>query len=154
MVKIHTKAPEFNLMNENGESVRLSEYAGKPVIVYFYPQDDTPGCTTEACNFRDDYGTYSDLGVKIIGISPDTVDSHLEFKEKYHLPFSLLSDPDHQTASAYGAWGKKEKEGKEYEGIYRTSFIIDQQGDIVKIFEGVDPANHSREVLDEVRKII
>jgi peroxiredoxin Q/BCP len=154
MVKIHSKAPEFNLKNQNGISVRLSDLAGKPLIVYFYPQDDTPGCTTEACNFRDDYREYKNLGVEIIGISPDTVESHQEFRGKYQLPFTLLSDPDHQTANAYGVWGKKEKEGREYEGIYRTTFMIDKQGVIVKIFEGVDPASHSQDVLDEIRKMV
>lgn len=154
MLKNKSKAPEFILKNHNGEIVRLSDFAGKPLIVYFYPQDDTPGCTTEACSFRDDYSEYTNLGVEIIGISPDTVESHKEFRKKYHLPFTLLSDPDHQTATAYGVWGKKEKEGVEYEGIYRTTFILDMKGEIVKIFEGVDPSIHSQEVLDEIIKLV
>lgn len=154
MLKIKFKAPEFILKNHDGDVVRLSELLGKPLIVYFYPQDDTPGCTTEACNFRDDYNDYKDLGVEIIGISPDTVESHQEFRKKYHLPFTLLSDSDHSTAKSYGVWGKKEKEGIEYEGIYRTTFIVDQKGEIVKIFEGVDPSSHSQEVLEEIKKIV
>ena len=154
MLNINTKAPEFTLNNHDGDIVRLSNLAGKPLIVYFYPQDDTPGCTTEACNFRDDYSEFEGLGVEIIGISPDTVESHQEFRKKHHLPFTLLSDPDHQTAKLYGVWGQKEKEGIEYEGIYRTTFIVDKKGDIVEIFEGVDPSSHSQEVLEEIKRIV
>lgn len=154
MLENNSRAPEFVLKNHDGEIVRLSDFVGKPLIIYFYPQDDTPGCTTEACNFRDDYNEYKNLGVKVIGISPDTVESHQEFRKKYHLPFTLLSDPDHQTAAAYGVWGKKEKKGIEYEGIYRTTFILDKKGGIVKIFEGVDPSVHSQEVLDEIKKMV
>lgn len=154
MLEENTNAPELYLKNQNSEIVKLSNFAGKPLIVYFYPQDDTPGCTTEACNFRDDYSEYENLGVEVIGISPDTVDSHKDFKKKYLLPFTLLSDPDHQAAMDYEVWGKKEKEGKEYEGIYRTTFIIDGNGKIIKIFEGVDPSTHSREVLEELKKLI
>lgn len=154
MLKKNSKAPEFILKNHSGEVVKLSDFTGKPLIVYFYPQDDTPGCTTEACNFRDDYSEYKNLGVEVIGISPDTVESHRNFKHKYQLPFTLLSDPDHHTATAYGVWGKKEKEGKEYEGIYRTTFVIDKKGEIVKIFEGVDPSVHSQEVIDEIKKMV
>ncbi|MBM3137600.1 MAG: thioredoxin-dependent thiol peroxidase [Chloroflexi bacterium] len=154
MLRTNSKAPEFILKNHDGDFVRLSDFLGKPLIIYFYPQDDTPGCTTEACNFRDDYNAFINLGVDILGISPDSVDSHKEFRDKYHLPFTLLSDPDHQIAIAYGVWGMKEKEGRVYEGIYRTTFILDRKGEITKIFEGVDPASHSQEVLNEVKKIV
>ncbi len=116
------KAPEFTLMNEFGQEFRLSDYIGKAVLLYFYPKDDTPGCTKEACNFRDDYSEYDKAGVTILGISPDTSKSHAKFKAKYELPFTLLADPDHQIASLYGVWGRKKLMGREYDGILRTTF--------------------------------
>ncbi|HSL85810.1 MAG TPA: thioredoxin-dependent thiol peroxidase [Bacteroidales bacterium] len=149
-----TNAPNFALKNQNDELVSLSDFAGKPLVMYFYPEDDTPGCTTEAGTFRDDYADFKEKGIDIIGISHNSVESHQEFKEKYSLPFTLLSDPDHRIASLYGVWGKKQKEGREYEGIYRTTFLIDSEGIIGKVFEGVDPSIHSQEVLREVEKLI
>lgn len=125
----------------------MSEFKGKKVIIYFYPKDDTPGCTTEACNFRDDYGAYVEAGITILGISPDSVKSHQEFKEKYELPFSLLADEDHKVAEAFGVWGKKRFMGKEYMGVLRTTFIVDEKGRIAHIFEDVKPADHSKEIL-------
>jgi peroxiredoxin Q/BCP len=140
-------APEFNLSDETGNQRRLSEFRGKPVVLYFYPKDDTPGCTTEACNFRDDYDVYRQAGVVVLGVSPDSAKSHTKFKEKYHLPFTLLADIDHKVCEAYGVWGRKKFMGKEYDGVFRTTFVIDENGTIVKVFENVKPDGHSKEVL-------
>ena len=146
-VKEGTPAPGFQLMDENGVERNLSDFLGKPVVLYFYPKDDTPGCTTEACNFRDDYGEYEKAGVTILGISPDTVKSHAKFKAKYHLPFTLLADEDHAVCALYGVWGPKKMYGKEYEGVFRTTFLIGSDGIILKVFENVKPDGHSQEVL-------
>ena len=124
-----------------------------PIVLYFYPKDDTPGCTKEACNFRDDYGAYHKAGIEIIGISPDSSESHAKFKNKYQLPFLLLADNDHQVCEKYGVWGKKKLMGREYFGVLRTTFLIDKSGKIMKVFEGVKPADHSQEVLSEFEKI-
>jgi peroxiredoxin Q/BCP len=143
-------APEFALQDENGTLRRLSEYRGKPVVLYFYPKDDTPGCTKEACSFRDDYSAYENAGVTILGVSPDSPRSHTKFKEKYQIPFTLLADEDHKVSEEYGVWGKKKFMGREYDGIHRTTFIIDENGQIKKVFENVKPANHSEEILAEL----
>jgi peroxiredoxin Q/BCP len=143
-------APEFALQDENGTLRRLSEYRGKPVVLYFYPKDDTPGCTKEACSFRDDYSAYENVGVTILGVSPDSPRSHTKFKEKYQIPFTLLADEDHKVSEEYGVWGKKKFMGREYDGIHRTTFIIDENGQIKKVFENVKPANHSEEILAEL----
>ncbi len=140
-------APDFTLLDETGTPHRLSEYRGKQVVLYFYPKDDTPGCTTEACNFRDDYSAYQDTGVEILGVSPDSPASHTRFKQKYQLPFTLLADEDHKVADLYGVWGPKKYMGRSYEGILRTTFLIDPDGQIVKVFENVKPAEHSAEIL-------
>ena len=141
------KAPEFTLPDENGDVRRLSDYRGQQVVLYFYPKDDTPGCTTEACNFRDDYSAYQDAGVVILGISPDSPKKHTQFKEKYALPFSLLADEAHEVCELYGVWGRKKFMGREYDGVFRTTYLIDGEGEIVKVFENVKPADHSEEVL-------
>lgn len=154
MIKQNVKAPEFELQNQYGEKVNISNFLGEYVLLYFYPKDDTPGCTTEACNFRDDYSEYERLGIKIIGVSPDSEKSHQKFQTKYELPFILLSDEDHKVAEKYGVWGLKKFMGREYEGVLRTTFLIDPEGKIKKIFEGVKPANHSKEVLDEIKKFL
>lgn len=154
MLKENIIAPEFELQNAEGELIKLSDFLGKPFLIYFYPKDDTPGCTTEACNFRDDFSQYQALGVDIIGISPDSIKSHQKFSEKYDLPFVLLSDQDHKVAEAYGVWGKKKLMGKEYDGVLRTTFLVGSDGKIVKVFEGVKPAQHSQEVLVEVKKLL
>lgn len=140
-------APDFSLKDDEGRTRGLSEFKGTKVVLYFYPKDDTPGCTTEACNFRDDYSAYVDTGITILGVSPDTVESHQKFKEKFNLPFSLLADEDHKAAEAYGVWGKKIYMGKEYMGVLRTTFIVDEKGRIAHVFEDVKPADHSKEVL-------
>jgi thioredoxin-dependent peroxiredoxin len=141
------QAPDFSLNDENGKTHKLSDYRGQPVVLYFYPKDDTPGCTTEACNFRDDYSAYQQAGVTILGVSPDTVKSHARFKNKYELPFTLLADADHAVCVLYGVWGRKKMMGKEYDGVFRTTFLIDPDGQIIKVFENVKPAEHSAEVL-------
>lgn len=140
-------APDFNLKDENGAAHKLSDFRGGPVVLYFYPKDDTPGCTTEACNFRDDYSAYRDSGVTILGVSPDTVKSHARFKSKYELPYTLLADPNHAVCQLYGVWGRKKMMGREYDGVFRTTFLIDGNGQIIKVFENVKPAEHSTEVL-------
>ncbi len=147
MLEKHTKAPDFELLDENGKSHKLSDYLGKPVLLYFYPKDDTPGCTTEACEFRDDYFQYNQAGVVILGVSPDSPKSHKKFKEKYNLPFTLLADEDHHVCEIYGVWGKKSMYGKEYYGVLRTSFLINSDGKLVEIFENVKPKGHSQQVL-------
>jgi thioredoxin-dependent peroxiredoxin len=142
-----TLAPDFELADETGKMQKLSDYKGKPVLLYFYPKDDTPGCTTEACSFRDAFADYSKAGVVILGVSADPVKSHVKFKEKYHLPFNLLSDMDHKVIEQYGAWGLKKLLGKEYMGILRTSYLIGSDGMIKKVFANVKPDGHSKEVL-------
>lgn len=144
-------APDFELRDENGKLRRLSEYRGKPVVLYFYPKDDTPGCTKEACSFRDDYSAYENSGVTILGVSPDSPKSHTKFKQKYQIPFTLLADEGHKVSEEYGVWGKKKMMGREYDGILRTTFIIDENGKIKRVFENVKPANHSEEILANLK---
>lgn len=147
VISVGVPAPDFKLMDETGVSRQLSEYRGQPVVLYFYPKDDTPGCTTEACNFRDGYGDYKRAGVVILGISPDSVKSHAQFKEKYGLPFTLLADEGHKVCDLYQVWGLKKFMGREYDGVFRTTFVISAEGKIVKVFENVKPEGHSLEVL-------
>lgn len=144
-------APDFSLPDENGVERKLSDYRGKPVVLYFYPKDDTPGCTKEACNFRDDYDEYTREGIVILGVSPDSPKRHTKFKAKYHLPFTLLADETHQVCELYGVWGRKKFMGREYDGVYRTTFLIDSQGKIIRVFNDVKPADHSTEVLDALK---
>ena len=140
-------APDFELLDDTNAPRKLSDFRGKNVILYFYPKDDTPGCTTEACNFRDDYSAYEKEDVTILGVSPDTVASHVKFKNKFQLPFPLLADKDHKVCDLYGVWGPKKFMGREYEGVLRTTFLIDQNGQIARVFENVRPAEHSTELL-------
>ena len=147
-LSVGDKAPEFNLPDENGKVHSLKDYAGKHVLLYFYPKDDTPGCTTEACNFRDDYSSYENDNVVILGVSPDSPTSHLKFKEKYQLPFTLLADEDHQVCELYQVWGLKKNFGKEYDGVHRTTYLIDPKGIIKEVFQKVSPAKHSAQVLE------
>lgn len=140
-------APEFELMDDTGVSRKLSDYRGKKVVMYFYPKDDTPGCTKEACNFRDDYSAYEKAGVAILGVSPDSVASHVKFKKKFQLQFPLLADEGHRVCDLYGVWGPKKFMGKEYEGVLRTTFLIEENGNIIKVFEDVRPSEHSAELL-------
>ena len=140
-------APGFELCDETGAMRKLSDFRGKPVVLYFYPKDDTPGCTTEACNFRDDYSAYEKAGVVILGVSPDSVKSHVKFKEKFGLPFPLLADEDHRVCELYDVWALKKYMGREYMGVLRTTYLIDAEGQITHVFEQVKPADHSAELL-------
>jgi len=140
-------APEFELPDDTNTLRKLSDFRGRNVVLYFYPADDTPGCTKEACNFRDDYSAYERAGVVVLGVSPDDVDSHVKFKKKFQLPFPLLADEGHKICDRYQVWGPKKFIGKEYDGVLRTTFLIDGNGNIVKVFEKVRPAEHSTEVL-------
>ncbi|HSJ53479.1 MAG TPA: thioredoxin-dependent thiol peroxidase [Anaerolineae bacterium] len=146
-----TLAPDFTLESDGGEPVSLSDYQGQKVVLYFYPKDDTPGCTTQACSFRDDHSQLVAAGAAVLGVSPDPVKSHRKFKAKHNLPFALLSDPDHRVAETYGAWGEKQMYGKTYEGILRTTYIIDEEGRIAKVFAKVTPREHAQEVLEALR---
>ena len=147
MLKENTQSPDISLPDETGVIHTLSQYAGRNIILYFYPKDDTPGCTIEACNFRDDYSAYENSQVVILGVSPDSPKSHARFKAKYHLPFSLLSDEEHKVLEMYGVWGKKKMFGKEYHGVLRTTYLIGKDGKIIKVFKNVKPAGHSAEIL-------
>jgi peroxiredoxin Q/BCP len=144
-------APEFSLPDETGAMRSLSEFRGRPVVLYFYPKDNTPGCTTEACNFRDDYSQYTQAGITILGVSPDTSKSHTKFKAKYGLPFPLLADAEHKVCELYKVWGVKKNYGREYNGVFRTTFLIDEAGTIIRVFESVKPAGHSEAVLAELK---
>jgi peroxiredoxin Q/BCP len=147
MLQKGTLAPDFTLPADGGGQVSLSDYRGKKVVLYFYPKDNTSGCTTEACSFRDDYSAILATGAVVLGVSPDSVKSHDGFKLKLSLPFALLSDPDHRVAEMYGAWGEKQMYGKTSMGIIRSTFVIDESGKIVHVFPKVKPENHSQEVL-------
>ena len=148
MVEEGAPAPDFELRSDEGETVTLSALRGKPVVLYFYPRDDTPGCTTEACEFRDAYDRFRDQGVEILGVSPDTEASHRKFKSKYELPFTLLADPNHQAAEAYGVWKEKKNYGRTYEGVERSTFVIDAEGKVAKAMRGIRPAGHAAQVLE------
>ena len=140
-------APDFSLMSDSGSVVRLADLRGRPVVLFFYPKDDTPGCTVEACSFRDDYAAYDRAGAVLLGVSPDSVDSHRKFKAKFNLPFPLLADEGHRVAEAYGAWGEKKGAGGTRMGILRTTFLIGSDGVLLKVFEKVKPDGHSQEIL-------
>ena len=148
-----TPAPDFELPDDTGTPRKLSDFRGKPVILYFYPKDDTPGCTKEACNFRDDYSAYQNTSVIILGVSADSPESHAKFKAKFQLPFPLLADENHAVCDAFGVWGPKKFMGKSYEGILRTTFLIDADGTVAHVFENVRPAEHSAEVLEAIRSL-
>jgi thioredoxin-dependent peroxiredoxin len=148
VVEEGTPAPDFELASDEGETVTLSALRGKPVVLYFYPKDDTPGCTTEACEFRDAYDRFREQGVEILGVSPDTEASHQKFKSKYELPFTLLADPDHQAAEAYGVWKEKKNYGKTYMGVERSTFVIDADGKVARAMRGIRPAGHAAQVLE------
>ena len=143
-------APDFELESDSGEKVKLSELRGRPVVLYFYPKDDTPGCTTEACEFRDAYDAFRERGAEILGVSPDNVASHEKFKTKHELPFTLLADPDHKVAEQYGVWGEKKFAGKSYMGINRSTFIIDPDGNVARAMLGIKAAGHAAQVLDSL----
>ncbi len=148
MLKAGDKAPDFSLISPEGKTVSLSEFKGKKVVVYFYPKDDTPGCTKEACSFRDAYDDFLAKGAVVIGISADDSDSHQKFRKKYGLPFYLLSDEEHKALESYGAWGEKNNYGKIVMGIIRSTFVVDENGYLIKVFPKVTPENHAKEVLE------
>ncbi len=151
VVKSGLSAPNFSLTDETDTVRSLMDYRGHPVVLYFYPKDDTPGCTTEACAFRDDYSQYTQAGVTILGVSPDTSKSHAKFKSKYGLPFTLLADVDHTVCDQYGVWGVKKNYGREYYGVLRTTFLINEEGKILHVYENVKPAGHSAEILADLQ---
>jgi thioredoxin-dependent peroxiredoxin len=141
-------APDFTLHSDAGEPVTLSSLRGRAVVLYFYPKDDTPGCTKQACSFRDAYGEFEERGATILGVSPDDEGSHVRFKEKYGLPFTLLADPEHQVAEQYGVWVEKNTYGKKSMGIKRSTFVIDAEGSVARAMLGVSPEGHADEVLE------
>ncbi|MCH8272526.1 MAG: thioredoxin-dependent thiol peroxidase [Candidatus Marinimicrobia bacterium] len=145
--KVGDKAPNFTLRDQNGNSVSLDSFLGKKVIVFFYPKDDTPGCTVEVCNFRDDFEMYEEKNAVLLGISKDGEDSHKKFISKFDLPFRLLCDEDHAVAEEYGAWVEKSMYGRKYMGIMRTTVVVDAEGKIEQIFEKVNPKDHSKDLL-------
>lgn len=152
MRKEGTVAPNFAANDANGETVRLKDLRGQKVVLYFYPKDDTPGCTKEACSFRDAFTDFKKRGIKVLGVSVDSEASHKKFTAKYKLPFTLLADPDHSIADAYGVYGEKKFMGRTYLGVKRMTFLIDEKGKIKKVFEKVKPEEHAREVLEAFEK--
>ena len=151
MVEEGEPAPDFELSGDDGETVRLSELRGKPVVLYFYPKDDTPGCTAQACGIRDAYGEFEKEGAVVLGVSPDDERSHGKFRDKYDLPFTLLADTDHHVAEQYGVWGEKKYMGRSYFGVKRWTFVIDEDGNVKRVFPDVKPAEHADNVLAALR---
>jgi peroxiredoxin Q/BCP len=147
MVEEGKPAPDFELTSDSGERVRLSSLRGKPVVLYFYPRDDTPGCTAQACGIRDAWGEFERRGAVVLGVSPDDETSHVKFREKYGLPFQLLADPDHTVAEDYGVWVEKKNYGKTYMGVERSTFVIDAYGSVAKVMRRVKPDTHADDVL-------
>lgn len=148
-----SKAPAFTLTADDGTKVRLSDQKGSPVVLYFYPKDDTPGCTKQACAFRDQSAELKKLGAKVYGVSPDTVESHVKFRDKYELNFPLLADPDHKIAEKYGAWREKNMYGKKSMGIQRSTFVIDAAGKVAKLWKRVKVDGHDDQVLGVLKEL-
>jgi len=140
-------APDFELTSDSGDAIKLSGLLGKQVVLYFYPKDDTPGCTTQACGIRDAYGEFERAGAVVLGVSPDSEQSHVKFKKKFELPFTLLADTDHSVSEAYGVWGEKSYMGKTYMGVERSTFVIGADGNVKKVMRKVKPATHADDVL-------
>ena len=151
MIEEGKPAPDFELQSDNGESVKLSDLRGKQVVLYFYPKDDTPGCTTQACGIRDAYGEFEQAGAVVLGVSPDDERSHVKFKKKFELPFTLLADADHHVAEEYGVWVEKKYKGRTYMGIDRSTFVIDEDGKVKKVMHKVKPDTHADDVLATLR---
>lgn len=147
-LNVGDKAPDFSVVNQDGKTIRLSDYKGQKVILYFYPKADTPGCTAESCNLRDNYDDLLGKGYQIIGVSPDTQEKQKKFAEKYNLPFPLLADVEKKVIKAYGAWGMKKMYGKEYEGLLRTTYVIDEEGKIEKVFPKVKTKDHADQIME------
>ncbi len=148
MVEEGKAAPDFELGDDRGERVSLSSLRGRPVVLYFYPKDDTPGCTKQACGLRDVYDAFRERGAVVLGISPDDAESHEAFRAKYELPFTLLSDPGHEVAESYGAWVEKNVYGKKSMGVERSTFVIDAEGSVARVMRKVQPETHAQQVLD------
>ena len=148
MVEEGKPAPDFEATTDTGDCVKLSDFRGKSVVLYFYPKDDTPGCTLQACGFRDTIEEFEQRGAVVVGVSPDDEKSHVRFKKKYELPFTLLADPEHAIAEQYGVWAEKNYAGKKYMGINRTTFVIDADGKLVKAMHNVRPDGHPQKVLE------
>jgi thioredoxin-dependent peroxiredoxin len=147
MVEEGKPAPDFELASDTGERVKLSDFRGTPVVLYFYPKDDTPGCTAQACAIRDAWSEFEAHGAVVLGVSPDTVASHARFRDKYDLPFTLLADPEHEVAETYGVWTEKSMAGKTYMGIERSTFVIDATGNVARAMRRVKPDEHADAVL-------
>jgi len=152
-LNVGDKAPSFKLKNQDAKVISLADLKGKPIILYFYPKDDTPGCTKEACNFRDEFPKFGKMKAEIIGISTDSVDSHKKFADKYKLPFNLLADEKKEVVEKYGVWKEKNMYGKKYMGIERTTFIINTEGKISKIFPKVKVEEHNKEVMEALKEL-
>ena len=151
MVEEGKPAPDFELKSDSGGTVKLSDLRGKQVVLYFYPKDDTPGCTAQACGIRDAYGEFERAGAVVLGVSPDDERSHVEFKEKYDLPFTLLADTDHRVADEYGVWAEKTYMGKTYWGVQRSTFVIAEDGTVKRVMHKVKPDTHADDVLETLR---
>jgi peroxiredoxin Q/BCP len=148
MVEEGKPAPDFELTDDAGARVKLSDFRGRPVVLYFYPKDDTPGCTTQACAIRDDYGAFEQRGAVVLGVSPDSETSHVRFKQKHGLPFTLLADPEHEVAEAYDVWKERSYAGRRYMGVERSTFLIDSEGNVTKVMRRVKPDTHVDQVLE------
>jgi peroxiredoxin Q/BCP len=147
VVEAGKPAPDFELQSDEGEAVKLSSFRGRPIVLYFYPKDNTSGCTTQACGIRDAWAEFEASGAVVLGVSPDGVGSHEKFRGDYGLPFTLLADPDHAVAEAYGVWAEKSRYGRTYMGIVRSTFVIGADGNVVKVMRNVQPATHADDVL-------
>ena len=147
MVEEGKPAPDFSLTSDSGDEITLSKLRGRPVVLYFYPRDDTPGCTTQACGIRDDWSAFEQAGAVVLGVSPDSEESHAKFRQKYGLPFTLLADPDHELSEQYGFWVEKNNYGKKYMGVERSTVVIDADGNIARVFRRVKPEEHVQQVL-------
>lgn len=148
------KAPSFTLLDQNGNPHSLSDYKGKYLVIYFYPKDDTPACTKEACNFRDGFEEFNKRGIKVVGISKDSVSSHKKFEKKHNLNFILLSDPTNKTIEAFGAWAPKKFMGREFLGTLRNTYIVDPNGEIVKVYENIDPSDHIEMIHKDLTQLL
>ena len=153
LLKVGATAPAINLSDQDGKMQKLSDYKGQWVLIYFYPKDNTPGCTTEACGIRDSFPNFNKLKVKVFGISADSIAKHKKFAEKYELPFTLLADEGREVVEKYGVWDKKSMYGRIFMGINRTSFLVDPKGKIVRIYEKVKPADHAAQVLADLKDL-
>ncbi len=145
------KAPAFSGKDQNGKKVSLADFKGKKLVVFFYPEDDTPTCTQQACNLRDNYSLLTKHGFEVVGVSPDDVQKHARYQAKYDLPFTLVADPDHKIIDKYGVWGEKNMYGRKYMGLFRTTFVIDEKGTIIKVFKKPKVRQHAEEIVEKTK---